>query len=259
MNKFPTEFADLLTRKGRRILDGRDPDLRDALADPDRFFIAIRNAIEPAKARAAHALLERHMRDVLRPLAAPIPPGSITNQTRNYQERLPKTARARTAYLERRTGKAWAAAERVGLIAMMRSASFRGFAEAVSGRALDPKFGQQVLCYGPGDYAGPHTDHHPEDPRAAGGYIDFHVSFGSSAVAHQYLVYARDGHFTDMVDVNMAGGITVYRLPFWHYTTPLLARARRQSMARRWVVLGTFLYADPVPVGPDQVRRGRQA
>src|SRR5690606_39182056 len=120
--------------------------------------------------------------------------------------------------------------------------SFRGFAEAVAGRALDRRFGQQVLCYGPGDYAGPHTDHHPEDPRAAGGYVDFHVSFGSPRAARQYLVYARDGHFTEMADVNTEGGLTIYRLPFWHYTTPLVARAGHEAEARRWVVLGTFLF-----------------
>jgi hypothetical protein len=255
MNRFPAEFADLLTRKGRRILEGRDPETRDALLDPARFFVPISGAVDPDRARAIHALLDRRMRKVLSPLAAAIPEGSIWNQTRNYQERLPKTARARTAFLERRSGRAWRAAEASGLIAMMRSASFRAFAEAVAGRALDAEFGQQVLCYGPGDYAGPHTDHHPEDSRAAPGYVDFHVSFGSPAVAHQYLVYARGGHFSEMVDVNTPGGITVYRLPFWHYTTPLMARPGRAAQARRWVVLGTFLFAEAA----GQVRRGRQA
>lgn len=254
MNRFPDEFADLLTRKGLRILEGRDPGTRHALARPERFFVPIRGAIDPDKARAAHALLDRHMLATLAPLESPIPEGSIWNQTRNYQERLPKTARARTAYFERRTGRAWRSAERIGLIAMMRSDSFRAFAEILSGRALDRRFGQQVLCYGAGDYAGPHTDHHPEDARAASGYIDFHVSFGSADVAHQYLVYARDGHFSDMVDVNTPGGITAYRLPFWHYTTPLMPRPGRADAARRWVVLGTFLFDQP-----DQARRGRQA
>lgn len=255
MNRFPAEFADLLTRKGRRILERRDVATCDALLDPARFFVPIAGAIEPDRARAAHALLDRRMRAVLSPLAAAIPEGSIWNQTRNYQERLPKTARSRTAFLERRAGKAWKTAEAIGLIAMMRSASFRAFAETIAGRPLDDEFGQQVLCYGPGDYAGPHTDHHPEDARAAKGYIDFHVSFGSPAVAHQYLVYARDGHFSEMVDVNTPGGITVYRLPFWHYTTPLIARRGREAAARRWVVLGTFLFAGAAA----QVFRGRQA
>lgn len=255
MNRFPAEFADLLTRKGRRILEGREPAYRAALAAPGRGFVAIAGAVDPDKARAAHALLERRLLPVLRPMAAPIPPETIWNQTRNYQERLPKTVRVRTAALERRRGRAWTAAQEIGLVAMTRSASFRAFAEMVSGRRLDPHSGEQVLCYGPGDYAGPHTDHHPEDPRAAAGYTDLHVSFGHADVAHQYLVYARDGHFTEMVDVNAPGGVTVYRLPVWHYTTPLLPRPGRAATARRWVVLGTFLDA----ARPQELRRGRQA
>jgi hypothetical protein len=46
-----------------------------------------------------------------------------------------------------------------------------------------------------------------------------------------------------MVDVNTLGGITVYRLPFWHYTTPLQRLEGPARATRRWVVLGTFLYA----------------
>ncbi|MBI3451984.1 MAG: hypothetical protein HY057_03970, partial [Rhodospirillales bacterium] len=122
------------------------------------------------------------------PLVQAIPPETIANQTRNYQERLPKTVRARTAYLERRGSKAWRAAESIGLVAILGSTSFRRFAEVVAGRTLDPAMGRQVLRYGPGDYAGPHTDHHPEDPRARDGYIDMHVSFGHADIAHQYLV-----------------------------------------------------------------------
>lgn len=243
MDKLPREFADLLTRKGRRILDGRDPVLKGALADPARYFVSITGAIDPDKARAVLRLLDQHLYPHLSPLAAEIPPGSIWNQTRNYQERLPKTFRARTAYLERRGSRAWRAAEAVGLIAMMRSGTFRAFAEMLAGRALDRAFGQQVLCYGPGDYAGPHTDHHPEDPRAAAGYIDLHVSLSNADVAHQYLVYARDGHFTEMVNVGGPGTINVYRLPFWHYTTPLVAKRGRARTARRWLLLGTFLFA----------------
>ncbi len=177
-------------------------------------------------------------------LAEPIPPESITGQTRNYQERLKKVARLRTAYLERR-GKAWDAAERIGLVAMMRSESFRRFAEAVSGRTLDQKLGLQVLRYGPGDYQGPHTDHHPEDPRARDGYVDMHLSLPSPEVADQFVVYARGGHLSEMVKVTEPAGIAVYRLPFWHYTTPLRARRGHEATARRWLILGTFLETPP--------------
>lgn len=255
MNRFPREFADLLAPRGRRILDGRVDEWRAALADPARPFVAIHGAIDAGKAHAMHGLLERRLGPVLVRMEAAIPPGSIWNQTRNYQERLPKTARVSTAYLERRRGRAWDIAEATGLLPMLRSESYRAFAETLAGRALAAEFGQQVLCYGQGDYAGPHTDHHPEDPRAAGGYVDMHVSVGHPAIAHQYLIYAREGHFSEMVDVARPGTITAYRLPFWHYTTPLLAKRGREDVARRWVVLGTFLYAEPnfpidAPINP---------
>jgi hypothetical protein len=244
MKQLPKDFADLLTAKGRRILEGRNPGVCDALGDPVRPFLAIDGALDRAKANAIWALLDRTLGPLLTPLSQPIPPESITGQTRNYQERLRKTVRNRTAYLERRGSKAWKAAERMGLIAMTGSESYRRFVEVLAGRALAAKFGRQVLCYGPGDYAGPHTDHHPEDPRAAGGYVDFHLSFAGPGVQRQLLVYARDGHFTEEVEVATAGGISAYRLPFWHYTTPLKARPGREATARRWVVLGTFLYAE---------------
>jgi hypothetical protein len=198
--------------------------------------------VDPDKARAAGALLERAMTPALSTMARPIPPDSITGQTRNHQERLIKTVRLRTAYLERRGSRAWAVAERTGLIDMTDSDTWRGFAEAVVGRALDPDCGRQVLRYGPGDYSGPHTDHYPEDPAARGGYVDLHLSLGSPGAARQFLVYALKGHLSEMVDVNTLGGITVYRLPFWHYTTPLQALRRPSAAVRRWVVLGTFLH-----------------
>ena len=72
MKRFPAEFAELLTAKGRRILEGRDPKLRDALVRPDRFFVAIGGAIDRTAARAAHALLEQHMLATLTPLVAQV-------------------------------------------------------------------------------------------------------------------------------------------------------------------------------------------
>ena len=67
------------------------------------------------------------------------------------------------------------------------------------------------------------------------------VLVATPAVAHQWLVYAQDGHFSEMTRVSTVGGMTVYRLPFWHYTTPLMAKPRQAEAARRWVLLGTFL------------------
>jgi hypothetical protein len=243
MKRLPAEFADLLTPRGRRVLEGRDRAACGAVAPGRPPFVALDGMVDRDKARAAGALLERTLGPLLSAMVRPIPPESIAGQTRNHQERLVKTVRVRTAYLERRGSRAWAAAERSGLIAMTDSDSWRAFAEAVAGRALDPDCGRQLLRYGLGDYAGPHTDHYPEDPVARGGYIDLHLSLGSPGCARQFLVYAAKGHFTEMVDVNTLGGITVYRLPLWHYTTPLQRLSGPRAAARRWVVLGTFLYA----------------
>ena len=102
-----------------------------------------------------------------------------------------------------------------------------------------------MLAYGPGDYAGPHNDHHPEDAEARDGYTDVHLTFCTPAVARQSLVYAPLGHFSEEANVKTLGGVTAYRLPFWHYTTPLVARPGQQSRARRWVLLGTFLDQPP--------------
>ena len=82
------------------------------------------------------------------------------------------------------------------------------------------------------------TGHHPENPAARQGYIDLHLSLCTPGVAHQWLVYSRAGHFSEIVPVGAPATVTAYRLPFWHYTTPLVGAAK----AARWVLLGTFLY-----------------
>jgi hypothetical protein len=231
MPAFPSEFADLLTPKGLRILRGRDPEACGALLRvPPQRFISLTGVVDVKKAVMCRDALEEELR------------GTLT-EMENYSELLPKTVRVRTALLGSRRSRSWRAAERIGLTALLRSESFAAFAAAVSGRALRRRWGIQVLCYGPGDYTGPHNDHHPEDPEARDGYVDMHVSLATPAVAHQWLVYARGGHFSEIARVHTVGGVTVYRLPFWHYTTPLVARPGAEEAARRWVLLGTFLDA----------------
>lgn len=243
MARIPTEFEDLLTPAGRRVLAGA-AEICGALADPRRRFVSLTGMIAKSKAEALRRTLESRMRPLLVEMATPIPPETIWEMTHNYEEWLPKTVRVRTAYLERNRAKAYRMAEEIGLIGLLTSGSFVAFAGAIAGRALDKRGGQQVLCYGPGDYAGPHNDHHPEDARAAKGYLDIHVSLVGPGVLHQYLVYAKSGHFTEMVPVHETGTINVYRLPFWHLTTPLQARPGRERDARRWVLLGTFRFED---------------
>ncbi|WP_298724116.1 hypothetical protein [uncultured Ferrovibrio sp.] len=243
MKQFPAEFADLLTPKGTALLAGRHAQA-GALVNPRCRFLALDGLIDPLRARAAASLLDKALLPHLREMAQPIPPETIWEETQNYAERLPKVMRQRTTYLDNPRSAGFKAAESIGLIAMLRSASYRAFAGALAGRALKRKYGLQAIAYATGDYAGPHTDHHPEDPEAAKGYLDVHLSFATAAVRDQYLVYAKAGHFTEMVEVTRSGLVTAYRLPFWHYTTPLRAKPRQDEAARRWVLLGTFLFQD---------------
>jgi len=240
MPLIPRDFADLLTPAGRRVLDGRDPAICGALADPRRRFIVLEGLVKQSAAEALRRVLEREMLPLLSEMALPIPPETIWEMQKNYEEWLPKTVRVKTASLESKRAKSYVRAKELGLIALLSSESFVAFAEAVAGRPLQKKGGQQVLCYGPGDYAGPHNDHHPEDKGYEKGYLDIHLSLGSPAIDHQYLVYAKSGHFSEIVPVHGLGTMTVYRLPFWHLTTPLKAKPGREKDARRWVLLGTF-------------------
>ena len=238
-NAIPAEFEDLLNAAGRRVLAGTHP-LCGALANPRTRFLARHDLLDRAKAERLRRALERSLEDKLVLMARPIPPETISEMREDYGELLPKTSRARTIYFESRREPGFKEAERIGLVRLMRSASFRAFAEALAGRPLESDWGLQVLRYGPGDYAGPHNDHHPENVDARSGYIDLHLSLCSPGVAHQWLVYSRAGHFSEIVSVARPASVTAYRLPFWHYTTPLAAK--RGQQAGRWVLLGTFLY-----------------
>jgi hypothetical protein len=245
MSAIPRDFSDLLTPAGRRVLAGRAPGVSGALADPRRRFIALDGMIQKRAAEAVRRLLEREMLPLLQPMAMPISPETIWEMESNYEEWLPKTVRVRTATLENRRAKAYRRAVEIGLIDLLKSPGLVAFAEAVAGRAIKPKGGQQLLCYGPGDYAGPHNDHHPQEKGYEKGYLDIHLSLAGPAVAHQYLVYAKSGHFTELAPVSGLGTITVYRLPFWHYTTPLVSKPGREQEARRWVLLGTYGFRAP--------------
>jgi hypothetical protein len=236
-NALPAEFEDLLTRAGRRVLAGTH-ELSGALANPRTRFLARDDLVDRRKAVQLRRALDEALADRLEPLEQPIPPESIFGMRRDYGERLPKTSRARTIYFDSRREQGVKAAERIGLVRLLRSKSFHAFAEALAGRKLATGWGLQVLRYGPGDYAGPHNDHHPENPRARGGYVDLHLSLCSPGVAHQWLVYSRAGHFSEIVPLAAPATITAYRLPFWHYTTPLAGKPG----AARWVLLGTFLF-----------------
>lgn len=256
IDRFPAEFADCLSPRGRRFLDGLGIDAaRNAgvLADPRRRFSSLAGLIDRQWLMAMRALLELRLAPHLSVMADPIPPETIWAQTQDYADQLPKTMRVRTAYLEQR-GAAYDIAADIGLLDFLGSASLRRLAETVVGHDLRADSGAQVLRYGPGDYAGPHHDHHPENPAARLGYIDLHLNLCGPGLRRQLLVYAQRGHLTESVDVTRNGLVNIYRLPFWHYVTPLEARpAANEKDASRWVLLATYLYQNPDQ--PHRLRR----
>src|SRR5262249_53077006 len=251
----PAEFADLLSPAGKRLLAGTHA-LCGALADPRTRFLARDDLLDRSEAERLRRTLEHNLIDKLEPLERPIPPETIWEMREDYGELLPKTSRARTIYFDGRREPGAREAERIGLVRLLRSQSLRAFAEALAGRKLATRWGLQVLRYGPGDYAGPHNDHHPENAAARGGYIDLHLSLCSPGVAHQWLVYSRGGHFSEIVSLAGPASITAYRLPFWHYTTPLVAKPGARNPVR-WVLLATFLYraASRPLTSPQAARR----
>ncbi|MBV8516413.1 MAG: hypothetical protein JO197_03320 [Acidobacteria bacterium] len=246
MDRFPSEFEALLNRKGRRVLADA-PQLEDLIAKRRTPIVFFDDIIDRGVVDDCIRLLDDALYPCLRRMHTPIPRESLTGMTANYSEALAKTVRVRTATFNSRASQALAAARESGLYDMMTSASFRRFAQAVTGSHLREDFwGRQVICYESGDYSGPHNDHHPERAEARNGFIDFHVMFSNAAVANQLLVYEERGFLSSARDVSCRSAIAIYRLPFWHYTTPLVARAGRESEARRWLLLGSFDYDPPL-------------
>ncbi|HEX2062003.1 MAG TPA: hypothetical protein VHK90_14775 [Thermoanaerobaculia bacterium] len=171
----------------------------------------------------------------------------LREMKKNYSEKLSKTVRVRTATLNSRRSKALDAAREIGLSQMMSSKSFRRCAQAVTRSNLrEDYWARQIICYETGDYSGPHNDHHPERAEARNGFLDFHVMFANGAVAQQLLVYEEQGFLSAAQEVSRQPSIAVYRLPFWHYTTPLQARRGAEDRARRWLLLGSFDYDPPL-------------
>jgi hypothetical protein len=238
MDAFPAELADLLNRRGRRLLE-RGPDSRaDGPAPRLDFFTDL---IDPGVAARCHALLDTHLRRHVKPLVKAIPSDSIWGMTRDYSETLGKAMRQKTIYFTSARTEAYRQAQRIGLIAMLRSASLAAFAEAATGFRLERGNGVQATLYEHGDYVGPHNDHHPEEAHLRDGYVDVHLSFVNASVGSQLLICeSADGHLNVPFDATCNGSIAVYRLPFWHQATPMQGKRRRERDARRWLLMASY-------------------
>jgi len=246
MDHFPAEFEDLLNRRGKRLI-ADPPQLETLLARREAPILFFENVIDRKVARECIRLLDQSFYGVLRKMHMPIPREALTRMKENYSERLPKTMRVRTALLNSRKSRALDVAREIGLSAMMSSRSFLELAQAVTRSPLHAdSWGRQVICYEAGDYSGPHNDHHPAEPGTRNGFVDLHVMFTNDGVDHQLLVYERRRFLSVAHEVTRYPSVAIYRLPFWHYTTPLVARPGHERAARRWLLLGTFDYEPPL-------------
>jgi hypothetical protein len=232
MTAFPTDFSAAI-----RSPQNPYPVLR---GDANRFRWFPR-LIRPDVRAAALLLLETHLSPHLRLVRSPVDPALIANMTRNYSEALPKSLRNHTAMLNDPRSAASKAAKAIGLTAFLTSPSLKDFAERVSGFELAQSPGLQVICYHPGDYVGPHNDHHPEEPHLRDGYVDLQITLTNDDVAHQSLLYENGGLFNEIVDIAIPSGVSVSHLPFWHQVTPLQPRRGREATARRWLLLASFV------------------
>jgi hypothetical protein len=249
MDLFPSEFADLLNKRGQKLL-ANPPKLDVFRKKRVTPIVVFDDVIDERVAKSCIALLDRAMYPVIKRMETPIPRESISKMKKNYTDSLTKTVRVKTATLNSSKSFALDAAREIGLAQMMRSQSFRAFAESIVGMPVDrTHWGRQVICYEQGDYSGPHNDHHPESREARNGFVDLHIMFSNDAVRTQQLVYEERGFLSASHEVSGHSGIAVYRLPFWHYTTPLLGRPGREREARRWLLLGSFDF-DPPPKKP---------
>lgn len=249
MDRFPSEFADLLNARGRKLI-ANPPRLEVFRRRRETPIAVFDDLIDERVARDCIALLDRAMYPVIRRMETPIPREWMASMKKNYSDTLKKTVRVKTATLNSRKSKALDAAREIGLAEMMLSESFRAFAQSIVDMPVQEGWwGRQVICYEQGDYSGPHNDHHPERPEARNGFVDMHIMFSNDAVRSQWLVYEQRGFLSASHDVSGRSGIAVYRLPFWHYTTPLVGRPGREAEARRWLLLGSFDF-DPPPKKP---------
>jgi hypothetical protein len=71
LRRFPAEFEDFLSPKGRRLLAGASP-LAGALADPRRRFLAVDGLLDPGRVEAGRLLLDRYLLEHLARIDHPL-------------------------------------------------------------------------------------------------------------------------------------------------------------------------------------------
>ena len=233
---FPKEFSDLLNKKGLLILAG------NADGQRDKRIAVVQNIIRSEYVEVLVKEMEQQLYPLLKNYYAPIPEDLIRKMRKNYSEKLGKSMKMKSAEMNAKNSLAYKKGVEMGLVAMLNSQSYKRMGEELLGAKFGESNGNQVICYRHGDYVSPHNDHHPEDANSRKGYFDIQFMLSNKYVKYQWLVYEKNGFLNSMADISTPSGISVYRLPFWHYTTPMISHQGKQQEARRWLLLHSFEY-----------------
>jgi hypothetical protein len=76
VKRFPRAFSDLLTKEGRRVLDGKHPTLSGALATGRSRWVGSGALLDAKKSRALATLLDGALGTLLFDMEQPIPRGA---------------------------------------------------------------------------------------------------------------------------------------------------------------------------------------
>lgn len=233
----PTGPAIDYTERGREFVTRHTSADGDPVLTRQGDVHVEQNVFTSETAKTVRSALDEWLSPVLETGDRPIPETVLQEVEESGAERLPKSYHLRGCALADEGSEAYERAERAGVVDFLDSRTLHSLAEGMTGLDLEGPVGREVLCYQPGDFSGPHMDHHPDDPDRADGYVDVHVTVSEPAVTRQLLVAERDGYLSEAFDIGVESAISVSRLPAWHYTTPLEGETED---ARRWLLLATY-------------------
>lgn len=239
MKKFPPEFEDILNEKGKNVLKGKYRNLVFGKRGATPIEV-VSEIIDPKMAENCIRVLNRNFYDRLSRIHGKIDSMEIKKMRKNYSEKLGKTLRMKSIEIKGPRSLSYQLAHDCGLLQMLSSDSLRKFGEIIAKQKFGNVENNQLICYEHGDYVSPHNDHHPENKNVRNGYFDLHIMFSNTYVQHQFLVYEKGGFLNGVYDLSAPSGATVYKLPFWHYTTPLFGKVGKEKFARRWLILRSF-------------------
>lgn len=253
MNKFPTQFADLLNANGKKILKSKTPFTTHFIEKTADSVPAVRvpRVVSKETLMACFDLLETHV--------GPHLTKSRYNEDLSYyearQERLiPDSESRHYFYVDGQDDNVRSPLGKKHFVRLLKdigfydcflSDSFYEFITAVTGLELEKEGnGVQSNRYTNGDYMQLHTDYYNREgnatpkalPRMC---VNLHIHAFTN-VLHQYVLHQTTGGHLNGMDNTCdkdIGGIVLYNLPFFHQVLPLVP-SKPDVTGIRWLMMG---------------------